>query len=184
MQAMLTSKQPAKRLSFHAQQINQNRRHSQDMVTAQMQANLFKTEKDKLTRALVREIGEETPLSKVVDGGGDWKGRAQQITLLKAKISDLQQAQVTCPHCPFFHCCSSFPIATGIGILFFCHICLKLHLMILQYYTTRRSMAVLRKVLPALVQQFRLKSRRTLLSFAVTSVWVCNLSSAYKAFAT
>ena len=61
-----------------------------------VQANLLKAEKEKLTRALVREVGEETPLSRVLDpqGGQDWRGRAQQISLLKAKISELQQAQV------------------------------------------------------------------------------------------
>ncbi len=59
-----------------------------------LQANLYKTERDKLTRALAKEVGEETPISRIVDGGGDWRGRAQQITLLKAKINDLQQAQV------------------------------------------------------------------------------------------
>ena len=59
-----------------------------------MQANLFKAEKDKLTRALARELGDETPVSKAVDGGGDWRGRAQQISLLKAKVNELQQAQV------------------------------------------------------------------------------------------
>lgn len=58
------------------------------------QANLFKTERDKVTRALAKEVGDDTPISKVVEGGSDWRGRAQQITLLKAKISDLQQAQV------------------------------------------------------------------------------------------
>lgn len=58
------------------------------------QANLYKTERDKLTRALAKEVGEDIPISRVVDGGGDWRGRAQQITLLKAKITDLQQAQV------------------------------------------------------------------------------------------
>ncbi len=58
------------------------------------QANLYKTERDKLTRALAKEVGEEIPISRIVDGGGDWRGRAQQITLLKAKINDLQQAQV------------------------------------------------------------------------------------------
>ena len=55
---------------------------------------MYKTERDKLTRALVKEIGEETPINKVVEGGSDWRGRAQQITLLKAKINELQQAQV------------------------------------------------------------------------------------------
>ena len=58
------------------------------------QANLFKTERDRVTRALAKEVGDETPVSKVIEGGSDWRGRAQQITLLKAKINDLQQAQV------------------------------------------------------------------------------------------
>ena len=55
---------------------------------------MFKAEKDKVTRALAKEVGDETPLSKVVEGGSEWRGRAQQISLLKAKISELQQAQV------------------------------------------------------------------------------------------
>ncbi|DBB10871.1 TPA: Coiled-coil domain-containing protein 13 [Trebouxia sp. C0006] len=59
----------------------------------EFKANLYKTERDKLTRALAKEVGEEIPISRIVDGGGDWRGRAQQITLLKAKINDLQQAQ-------------------------------------------------------------------------------------------
>lgn len=63
-------------------------------VSARLQANLFKTEKDKVTRALLKEVGDDTPLSKLVEGGSDWRGRAQQISLLKAKVTDLQQAQV------------------------------------------------------------------------------------------
>ena len=47
-----------------------------------------------MTRALAKEVGDETPLSKVIEGGSEWRGRAQQISLLKAKISELQQAQV------------------------------------------------------------------------------------------
>ena len=63
-----------------------------------VQANLFKTERDKLTRALVKEVGDETPLSKLMEAGSDWRGRAQQISLLKAKVADLQQAQVLLLH--------------------------------------------------------------------------------------
>ena len=63
-------------------------------VAAWTQANLFKTERDKVTRALVKEVGDDTPLTKLVEGGSDWRGRAQQISLLKAKVTDLQQAQV------------------------------------------------------------------------------------------
>ena len=59
-----------------------------------LQANLFKTERDKVTRALVKEVGDESPLSKLMEAGSEWRGRAQQISLLKAKINDLQQAQV------------------------------------------------------------------------------------------
>lgn len=59
-----------------------------------LQANLFKTEKDKVTRALLKEVGDDTPLSKLVEAGSEWRGRAQQISLLKAKVTDLQQAQV------------------------------------------------------------------------------------------
>lgn len=64
-------------------------------VPARLQANLFKTEKDKVTRALLKEVGDDTPLSKLVEAGSDWRGRAQQISLLKAKVTDLQQAQVS-----------------------------------------------------------------------------------------
>ena len=55
---------------------------------------MFKAEKEKLARALTKELGEDTPLSKALEGG-DWRGRAQQISLLKTKISELQQAQVS-----------------------------------------------------------------------------------------
>lgn len=68
---------------------------------APLQAHLFKAEKDKLARALAKELGEETPLSKALEGGGDWRGRAQQISLLKAKLGELQQAQVG--HPPVLH---------------------------------------------------------------------------------
>ena len=67
-----------------------------------LQANLFKAERDKVTRALVKEVGDETPISKLVEAGSDWRGRAQQISLLKAKVSDLQQAQVLLIHVPLF----------------------------------------------------------------------------------
>ena len=55
---------------------------------------MCRAERDKATRALVREVGEEVPLAKVLEGGTDWRGRSQQISLLKNKITDLQQAQV------------------------------------------------------------------------------------------
>ena len=50
----------------------------------------------KLTRALVREVGEDVPLSRVLDDGSDWKGRREQIVALKAQVQTLKAAQVRC----------------------------------------------------------------------------------------
>ena len=58
-----------------------------------LQARFFKRERDKVTQALVMEVGDESPLSKLIEAGSDWRGRAQQISLLKAKVNNLQQAQ-------------------------------------------------------------------------------------------
>lgn len=44
-------------------------------------------ESKKLSRALTRELGEGVSLDQAVDGG--WRGRAQQIIMLKAKVSTL-----------------------------------------------------------------------------------------------
>ncbi|KAL7752406.1 hypothetical protein RI367_001940 [Sorochytrium milnesiophthora] len=37
-------------------------------------------------RALAQEVGEDIPISKLLEEGATWKGRAQQISLLKDKI--------------------------------------------------------------------------------------------------
>lgn len=42
-------------------------------------------ESKKLSRALTRELGEGVTLDQAVDGG--WRGRAQQIIMLKAKVA-------------------------------------------------------------------------------------------------
>eukprot|EP00026_Physarum_polycephalum_P009785 Phypoly_transcript_09921.p1 GENE.Phypoly_transcript_09921~~Phypoly_transcript_09921.p1 ORF type:complete len:423 (+),score=114.03 Phypoly_transcript_09921:56-1324(+) len=43
-----------------------------------------------LRRALQRELGDGVDINKIIDDStSNWKGRAQQITLLKAKISEL-----------------------------------------------------------------------------------------------
>lgn len=44
-------------------------------------------ESKKLSRALTRELGEGVSLDQAVDGG--WRGRAQQIIMLKAKVTTL-----------------------------------------------------------------------------------------------
>ncbi len=48
----------------------------------------------KLARALIREVGEEVPLSKVLEEGSDWKGRREQLVSLKAQLQALKTAQV------------------------------------------------------------------------------------------
>jgi hypothetical protein len=52
----------------------------------------MRAELAKYQRALAKEVGDDVPLSKVVDEAGGWRGRAQQITLLKAKLSDLRRS--------------------------------------------------------------------------------------------
>lgn len=43
----------------------------------------------KMQKALIREVGEGVTLEQAVDGG--WRGRAQQIVMLKAKVKQLEQ---------------------------------------------------------------------------------------------
>jgi hypothetical protein len=57
-----------------------------------LQVFLLEGENRKLVRALVREVGEEVPLAKVVDEGSDWKGRREQIIHLKDTIKQLREA--------------------------------------------------------------------------------------------
>jgi hypothetical protein len=57
-----------------------------------VQVFLLEGENRKLVRALVREVGEEVPLAKVVDEGSDWKGRREQIIHLKDTIKQLREA--------------------------------------------------------------------------------------------
>lgn len=61
-------------------------------VLLPLQVFLLEGENRKLVRALVREVGEEMPLAKVVDEGSDWKGRREQIIHLKDTIKQLREA--------------------------------------------------------------------------------------------
>ncbi len=54
----------------------------------------LKTERDRLARALSREVGDEVPLEKVLDHDSDWRGRAQQISLLRDKLREASLQQV------------------------------------------------------------------------------------------
>ena len=53
----------------------------------------------KLQRALVREVGEEVPLAKVLDDGSDWKGRREQLIALREQVKQLKAAQVRMQGC-------------------------------------------------------------------------------------
>lgn len=60
---------------------------------AAAQMAMMKKEMEKMQRALQREIGEGVELGKVLaDDGGGWRGRAQQISLLKDKLREAQSA--------------------------------------------------------------------------------------------
>ncbi|GFR41182.1 hypothetical protein Agub_g1851 [Astrephomene gubernaculifera] len=61
---------------------------------SQMEQKVFSLESEnkKLTRALVREVGEEVPLARVLDDSGDWKGRREQIIALKDQVKQLRAA--------------------------------------------------------------------------------------------
>ncbi|KAI8916563.1 hypothetical protein DFJ77DRAFT_509970 [Powellomyces hirtus] len=49
----------------------------------------LRTELRSLHQVLRKEIGEDVPLSQILDASSGWKGRAQQIITLKAKIQTL-----------------------------------------------------------------------------------------------
>lgn len=52
--------------------------------------NTLKNENEKLARILRREVGDNFNLEKMICENSQWRGRAQQIQLLKAKIKSLQ----------------------------------------------------------------------------------------------
>eukprot|EP00873_Tetraselmis_striata_P036528 jgi/Tetstr1/456792/TSEL_043466.t1 len=62
-------------------------------IQAEAKMAMMKKEMEKMQRALQREIGEGVELGKVLaDDGGGWRGRAQQISLLKDKLREAQRA--------------------------------------------------------------------------------------------
>jgi hypothetical protein len=59
-----------------------------------LQVFLLETENKKLTRALLREVGDSFPLAKLLEegSGSDWKGRREQIIKLHDTIRQLKEA--------------------------------------------------------------------------------------------
>ncbi|GAX83035.1 hypothetical protein CEUSTIGMA_g10461.t1 [Chlamydomonas eustigma] len=70
----------------HTMQINKVAQAEQKVFTLEIEVK-------KLQRALVREVGEEVPLSKVLEEGSDWKGRREQLIALKEQVKQLKSAQ-------------------------------------------------------------------------------------------
>lgn len=63
-------------------------------MCAVVQVFLLEGENRKLTRALVREVGDDTPLAKVLsdEAGSEWRGRREQIAALKNAVRQLKEA--------------------------------------------------------------------------------------------
>ncbi|KAF5842643.1 hypothetical protein DUNSADRAFT_6113 [Dunaliella salina] len=70
----------------HQQQTNK-------MAQLEQKAFGMEIEYKKVVRALVREVGEEVPLSKVLDDGSDWKGRREQLIALRDQVKALKASQ-------------------------------------------------------------------------------------------
>eukprot|EP00197_Chlamydomonas_leiostraca_P004101 CAMPEP_0202872114 /NCGR_PEP_ID=MMETSP1391-20130828/20448_1 /ASSEMBLY_ACC=CAM_ASM_000867 /TAXON_ID=1034604 /ORGANISM="Chlamydomonas leiostraca, Strain SAG 11-49" /LENGTH=361 /DNA_ID=CAMNT_0049553077 /DNA_START=33 /DNA_END=1114 /DNA_ORIENTATION=- len=71
------------------------RHQAQTNKMAQLEQRAFtlEIESKRLARALQREVGEEVPLAKVLEEGGDWKGRREQIIALRDQVRALRAAQ-------------------------------------------------------------------------------------------
>lgn len=67
---------------------------SPSTARVQPQAFALEIENKKVVRALVREVGEEVPLSKILDEASDWKGRREQLIALRDQVKALKAAQV------------------------------------------------------------------------------------------
>ena len=66
------------------------RKHDKQVLPKQVQ--WLKAERDQIEKALRREVGDDTPLTKLLDADSDWRGRAQQIALLKERLLSLHDA--------------------------------------------------------------------------------------------
>ena len=53
----------------------------------------LRAERGRYERALRRELGEDIPLARALDEASDWRGRAQQISLLQERLLSLQESQ-------------------------------------------------------------------------------------------
>ena len=55
----------------------------------------LRAERARYEKALRRELGEDVPLARALDEASDWRGRAQQISLLQERLLSLQESQAS-----------------------------------------------------------------------------------------
>lgn len=67
--------------------------HCDELLCGSQMVKL-KGEKDAVLRALRKELGPDVDLAKVLEESSTWRGRAQQISILKERIADYQSQQV------------------------------------------------------------------------------------------
>mmetsp|Transcript_30747 Transcript_30747/g.73214 ORF Transcript_30747/g.73214 Transcript_30747/m.73214 type:complete len:355 (+) Transcript_30747:107-1171(+) len=70
-----------------------HRQASDRQIQAEAKAGIAAREADKLRRLLQREIGDGADLAKVMEEGSNWRGRAQQIVLLKHRLQEAQAGE-------------------------------------------------------------------------------------------
>ncbi|EAR85296.2 hypothetical protein TTHERM_00470690 (macronuclear) [Tetrahymena thermophila SB210] len=80
-----------------------------------VQNNNLKNELNKALRVITREVGENVNIDKILLEENGWKGRAQQIEKLKAKVRDLQQKIGNISHTSINSDMSGFSSA-GLGL--------------------------------------------------------------------
>ena len=78
----------AQELREYREKYNKLNTRSQELRVANQQ---MKADLTKYRQALQREVGDEVPLPQVLEEGSGWRGRAQKITILKAKVRSLQE---------------------------------------------------------------------------------------------
>lgn len=58
---------------------------------ADSRVSTLKAENDRLRQALKRELGDEQQVERALTEGSDWRGRAEQISLLKDKVREFRE---------------------------------------------------------------------------------------------
>lgn len=80
------------------------------------QVGQLRAERARYERALRREVGDDVPLARVLDKASDWRGRAQQITLLQERLLSIQEAQACPLYCACMNVfCGSRQLKTSLG---------------------------------------------------------------------